>query len=257
VSRYFLFAGLWAGGNTLFSQDMGTARSATVSGLPTDGRSVYLRLWSLIGEEWVPYDAVYKAAGSPPAPVKAQLTSPAPGSALSGTSATFQWTEGAGVSQYYLFVGLWQGGNTLAAVDTGTARSAVVAGLPSNGETLWVRVWSRIGEQWQFSDAQFKAFDANPGPPAKAELTSPAPGSTLGGSSAQFQWTAGRGVQRYYLFIGNWAGDNSIASIDADKALAAAVSNLPVDGRMLFVRLWSYINGEWTANDYQVRAFRP
>jgi hypothetical protein len=32
---------------------------------------------------------------------------------------------------------------------------------------------------------------------------------------------------------------------------------LPVDGRLLFVRVWSYLNGEWLFNDYTVRAARP
>jgi hypothetical protein len=256
VRRYYLFVGLWPGGNTLFSRDMEQARGATVANLPAAGQTIYVRLWSLIDDEWIPFDAIYTAAGTPAQAVKAQLTSPAPGSMLTGATATFNWSEGTGVRRYYFFAGLWQGGNTLASVDADQARSATVSNLPVHGETIWIRVWSLIGEDWEYNDYQVRAFDANPGPPTQAELTAPAPGSTLTGSTAQFVWSAGRGVERYFLFIGNWAGDNSIANIDGQQNLSATITNLPVDGRLLFVRVWSYIGGEWLSNDYTVRAFR-
>lgn len=256
VRRYYLFAGLWPGGNTLFSQDMELARSTVVSGLPVNGQTVYLRLWSLIGEQWIAFDGIYRAAGSPGEPATAQLTSPAPGTALSGTSVTFTWSAGAGVTQYYFFAGLWQGGDTLASVDAGVSRSVSVSHLPDAGETIWIRIWSRIQDAWQYNDYQLKAFDVNPGAPAAAELVSPASGSTLAGGAAVFQWSTGRGALKYFLFIGNWVGDHSIANVDANLDLSANVSNLPVDGRLLFVRLWTYLNGEWALRDYQVRAFR-
>lgn len=257
VQRYYLFAGLWPGGNTLFSQDMEMARSATISGLPAAGQPVYLRLWSYIDEQWVAFDAIYTASGAAETPVKAQLTSPAAGASLTGPEAAFEWSAGAGVRRYYFFAGLWQGGNTLASIDADQARSATVSNLPVAGETIWIRIWSLIGEDWQYNDYQVRAFDPNPGPPSQAELTAPAPGSTLAGATAQFEWSAGRGVQRYFLFVGNWTGDNSIANIDGQQNLSATVSGLPVDGRLLFVRVWSYLNGEWLFNDYTVRAARP
>lgn len=256
VKRYYLFVGLWPGGNTLFNADMDQARSATVSGLPTAGQPIYLRLWSYIDDLWVPFDAIYAAAGTPETPVTAQLTSPAPGSALSGPTAAFQWSPGAGVRQYFFFAGLWKGGNTLASIDAGRSLSVNVSNLPVNGETIWIRIWSLIGDDWRFNDYQIKAFDPNPGPAVKAGLVSPAPGSVLTGSTARFEWSPGRGVQRYFLFVGNWAGDNAIVNHDGQQSLFVNVTNLPVDGRLLFVRLWSYIDGEWVFDDYTVRAFR-
>lgn len=256
VERYYLFVGLWPGGNTLFNSDLEKARSATVSGLPSAGEAVYVRLWSYIDELWIPFDAVYTAAGTPATPLKAQLTSPAPGSALAGSTATFEWSAGVGVRQYYLFVGLWQGGNSLASIDAGLARSGTISNLPVKGERIWVRLWSQVGEEWLYNDYQLRAFDPNPGPALQAGLVAPAPGSQLTGSAARFEWSPGRGVQRYFLFIGNWAGDNSIVNFDGQQGLSVNVTNLPVDGRLLFIRLWSYIDGEWVFNDYTVRAFR-
>ncbi|MEX0409845.1 hypothetical protein ABGN05_30005, partial [Aquibium sp. LZ166] len=77
----------------------GTSTSKTVSGLPSSG-TIYVRLWSYISGSWQWNDYTYKAGGG----TKAVMTSPTPGSTL-GSSATFIWTTGSGVSQYWLYVG--------------------------------------------------------------------------------------------------------------------------------------------------------
>ena len=47
----------------LFDQDRGTSLSATVSGLPADGSTMYVRLWSFVGAAWQWYDYTYTATG--------------------------------------------------------------------------------------------------------------------------------------------------------------------------------------------------
>lgn len=256
VTRYWLFAGLWEGGNTLYSADPGTALSATVTNLPTAGQTVYIRLWSYIDGAWQSADTTYVASGSSGPPAKAAMSSPAAGAALAATSATFSWTAGTAVSRYYLMAGLWKGGNTLFNQDLGTSQSATVNGLPSDGRRVFVRLFSYIDSAWQYNDYEYDAYDATPGPAAKAVLTVPAAGATLTGSSASFAWTAGKKADGYFLFIGDWQGGNSrYSQYFASGTTSAAVSGLPTDGRLLFVRLWSIINGQWEFNDYQVRAF--
>jgi hypothetical protein len=44
------------------SGSLGTDTSDTVSGLPTDGRTLYVRLWYRIGGEWQYSDFEYTAA---------------------------------------------------------------------------------------------------------------------------------------------------------------------------------------------------
>jgi hypothetical protein len=255
ATRYWLFAGLWEGGNTLYSADQGTGLSATVTGLPTSGQMIYFRLWSYIDGSWQSADATYLAAGAAGPPAKAAMTSPAAGSALAGSPATFNWNAGSAVTRYYLMAGLWRGGNTLFNQDMNTAQSATVTGLPVDGSRIYVRLFSFIGSAWQFSDYEYTAFEQSPGPAQKAALTSPAPGATLGGAAATFVWSAGKKAEGYYLFIGDWQGGNSRYSQYFDAGTTSAnVTGLPVDSRMLFVRLWSYINGQWEYNDYQVRA---
>lgn len=251
VKQFWLMIGLWPGGNTLYSADQGLLTSAPVNGLPVDGRTIYVRLWSYIDNQWVYNDYQYKAAGLI-APAKAQITEPAPGSTLAGSTATFRWTAGVAVSRYFLFVGLWQGGNTIVSRDMDTALEATVTNLPVDGSTLYVRLWSYIDGAWQFNDYTYRA--AGSVTPAKAEMTSPAPGSTLPGTSATFQWTAGQAVTRYYLFVGRWPGGNTVFSQDMGTSLSATVTNLPSDGLPVYVRLWSYIQGAWQYNDYTYTA---
>jgi hypothetical protein len=158
---------------------------------------------------------------------KGEMIAPAPGSTLPGSSVTFQWSAGSGVQQFWLMVGLWPGGNTLYSADQGLLTSAPVSGLPVDGRTIYVRLWSYIDNQWVYNDYQYKAAGAVT--PAKAQITEPAPGSTLAGSTATFRWSAGTAVARYFLFVGLWQGGNTIFSQDMNTALEATVANLPVD----------------------------
>jgi len=255
VTRYWLFAGLWEGGNTIYSADQGSNLSASVTGLPGSGQTVYIRLWSYIDGAWQSADASYIASGSPGPPAKAVMTSPAGGSTLPGTSATFNWSPGTAVARYYLMAGLWKGGNTLFNQDMNLAQTATVTGLPNDGRKVHVRLFSYINGVWQYNDYEYASYDPAPSPAEKAELTAPASGSILTGPAATFSWSAGKRVEGYYLFLGDWQGGNTRYSQGfAAGTTTATATGLPVDGRLLFVRLWSFINGHWEFNDYQVRA---
>ncbi|GEM_PF-1474790 len=252
ASRYYLFAGSWTGGNTIFSQDMATSTQATISNLPVDGSTIYIRLWSYINNTWDYNDYTYKASGTVTA-AKAAITSPAPGAALPGSSTTFQWNAGAGVTRYFLFVGRWQGGSTFFSQDMGTNLSAAVSGLPSDGSTVYVRLWSYINNAWQYNDYTFTAAGTAP-TPVKGVITSPASGSTLSGSSATFTWTPGSAIQRFWLFVGTAVGNNDVYGGDQGTNTSATVGGLPTNGKPLYVRLWSYINGAWQYSDAQYKA---
>jgi hypothetical protein len=66
VGEYFLYIGNSVGGKDIFSQSIGTALSITARSLPTDGRRLYVRLWSSIGLNWYYEDYVYEAFTAPP-----------------------------------------------------------------------------------------------------------------------------------------------------------------------------------------------
>ena len=180
----------------------------------------------------------------------AQMTSPPPGSTLPGSTVTFSWTTGSGVSQYYLYIGSWAGGGDLYAASQGLATSGTVTGLPIDGRTLYVRLWSLTSQGWQFFDYTYTA--ANLGTPAV--LYSPAPGSTLTGSTVIFYWTTGSGVSQYYLYVGSWAGGADLYAASQGLATSGTVTGLPTDGRTLYVRLWSLLSQGWQFHDYTYTA---
>jgi hypothetical protein len=109
------------------------------------------------------------------------MTSPTPGSQLSGSSVTFAWTAGTSVSTHWLYVGSSSGGadvynsNQLA----GSQTSQSVSGLPTDGRNIYVRVWSQLPDGWHYNDYSYKAttqasvsIPAAPGNPT-ATATSP------------------------------------------------------------------------------------
>src|ERR1019366_8969094 len=78
--------------------------------------------------------------------VTATLTSPTPGATLTGSSATFSWTAGVGVTMYEFRLGTTgQGSSNVynSAGATTTALTTGVAGpIPTYGVTLYARLYS-------------------------------------------------------------------------------------------------------------------
>jgi hypothetical protein len=88
---------------------------------------------------------------------RAQITSPAPGSTLPGSNATFAWSAGVGVTAYQLDVGTAPAGTQIFTSGSTTARSAAVSGISTNGQTIYVRLWSQIAGQWEYEDYTYVA----------------------------------------------------------------------------------------------------
>jgi serine protease len=156
VTQYWLYAGTTgAGSYNLYNQSTGMALTATVGGLPVTGGTVYVRLWSLMNGAWVYNDYTYTGANLG---VKAAMTSPVNGTTLAGAGQTFAWTAGTNVTQYWLYVGTTGAGSyNLYNQSAGTNLSAAVAGLPKNGSTVYVRLWSLLGGAWVVNDYTYTA----------------------------------------------------------------------------------------------------
>jgi hypothetical protein len=156
VTEYQLWVGTrWPGSSNLYNSFKTTATSALVTGLPTNGETVYARLWSQIDGAWQAADFVYTAVGTA---APAILMSPAPGGKLTSSSPTFSWTPGSGVTEYQLWLGS-SFGNASNLYESGitAATYVTVCGLPTNGEAIYARLWSRVNEVWQFTGYTFAA----------------------------------------------------------------------------------------------------
>ena len=221
--------------------------SGLVNNIPAYGVTLYARLYSKVNGAWQYKDYTYAESGTP---VPAALTSPTPGSTLAGSSATFTWSAGGGVTMYEFRLGTTGPGsnNVYNSADaTTTALTTGVVSVPTNGTTLYARLYSSIKGAWQYTDYTYTEL----GP---AALISPTPGSTLTGSSATFTWSAGGDVTFYELRLGT-TGPGSTNVYNSAEATTTAlttgvVNNIPTNGAKLYARLYSKINGAWQYNDY-------
>jgi len=121
--------------------------STQVTNLPTNGETVYARLWYRVdGGAWQSVDSTYTAAtiASP------EISSPVNGSTIS-TSQVFNWTDnGTNVGEWWLYAGSKPG---LADIyNSGTlanATSDTISGLPG-GTNVHVTLWYRAtGGTWR------------------------------------------------------------------------------------------------------------
>jgi hypothetical protein len=157
VTEWWLYLGTSQGDKDLYnSGSLGTSLSTTVSGLPTDGSIIFVRLWYLLASGWKAIDAQYAANNQAGLPA---LISPVPGSPLSGSTVTFQWTaNGAPVTQWWLYLGSNQGASDLHdSGSLGTSLSTTVTGLPTDGSIIFARLWYLLASGWKEIDAQYAA----------------------------------------------------------------------------------------------------
>jgi len=241
--EYWLDVGSQVGSGNYFGEAI-TGTSITVDSMPCDGRTIYVQLWPHIAGNWQPPQrTTYTAASG-----CAALTSPANGAAFTSPSATFNWTAAAGADQYWLDVGNTQGVGDIFGGAT-TSLSTTVSNLPCDGRTIYVQLWTHISGAWKNPGRyQFTAWNAC------GKLTTPAPGSTLTGSSLTFDWTAGTGVTAYWLDVGTMVGQGNIFGANVGTATSQMVTGIPTTGQPIYVQLWSMIGGVWHLNRYMYAA---
>ncbi len=93
-----------------------------------------------------------------------------------------------------------------------------------------------------------------PTPTPGAQVTSPAPGSTFTSSSVTFNWSAG-GATAYFLLVGSFQNGTDIYNSGTVTVRSETVSNIPTNGRTIYVTLGSKLNGSWVSNSYTYKAF--
>ena len=88
------------------------------------------------------------------------------------------------------------------------------------------------------------------------QITSPPNGVTLASGSVTFAWQ-GSEASQYYLYVGSTPGTANLYNSGqmAGSVLARAVNGLPTDGRIIYVRLWSHVGGQWKYLDCSYTTF--
>ncbi len=92
----------------------------------------------------------------------AVIVSPPPGSVLPGSTVEFVWND-VGADQYALDVGSSQGGMDIYSANLGKSIRVTVTGIPTDGRTIHVRLWTVWGNQWNYTDFTYAAAQGNGG----------------------------------------------------------------------------------------------
>ena len=251
VSQYWLYVGTTGVGSAnIHNQSHGTNRSATVGGLPANGGTVYVRLWSLISNTWQYNDYQYTAAGGGTAcsfsiaPTSASVPAGGGTGSVSVTTAGgCNWTAASNAA--------WI---TVTSGASGSGNGSVSYSVAGNtGSSMRSGTLTIAGQTFTVSQAASGGTGGCTAP-ERAAITSPPPGSTLSGGSATFTWIAGCQVSYYWLNVGTvGAGSSNLYSQVHTTNRSATITNLPTSGT-IYLRLWSNINGAWQYDDYQYTA---
>lgn len=255
VASYALLVGTSAGANDLHQQ-AGKARAARALGLPTDGSTIYVRLGSLLESGWQFTDYKFTAATviADVEIARAELERPIPGTALTGDTATFRATPGAGVLGYGLWVGTAAGTSDIFSGALPADRTVQINNIPTDGSTIHVRLHSLFTSGWKSIDYTLGAADDGldgTQAPVEAFVVSPPPGSTLPGQTVAFVVSEGVGVLDYGLIVGTSVGNGDLFRGVITGQRSTVVDNLPTDGSVVFVRVASRLPSGWRFSDHR------
>src|SRR5207245_111092 len=163
-------------------------------------------------------------------------------------SQPIQWTSVANAQAYYLYVGTTLGAKDL--VDTGETlqTSYLAAHLPA-GQTVYARMWTKVGGVWRYTDSRFSAA------PLPAVLPYPLNGARNVDTSHAFSWTTVSGARAYYLYVGTSLGAKDVLdSGEMQQSSFVFYWNLPTD-RPLYARIWTKMSDStWRFNDISFTA---
>ncbi len=162
----------------------------------------------------------------------------------------------SGATNYWVDVGSTPFGNTYTQsgpLGANACSLTVNSRLPTDGSTMYVTLWYFVGGSWSNTEYTYTAFG---GGSQIGVITSPAPNSTLSGSSQLFTWTAGTLSTAYWIDAGSSPGGNQyFQSGNLGNVTSKNVTGLPTDGSTVYITLWSLVNGQWLNNQYTYTAF--
>jgi len=237
ATDYSLRLGTTVGGNDVYSTGLITATYATPTNLPTNGETICARLYTFYGSAQVFTDYVFTAA------TRATLASPVPSTVLTGPKITFEWSTGTGASGYGFRLGTTVGASNIYSSGTTTSTSVTPTNLPTNGETIYARLFTFYGTSQVYTDYVFTST-------TRAALISPAPSTVLTGAKVTFTWSAATGATDYALRLGTTVGGNDLYASGPITATSATPSNLPTNGETIHARLTTFFGASQVYTDY-------
>ena len=172
----------------------------------------------------------------------AAITYPANGAVNVDVLQPIQWTAVPNAQAYYLYIGTAIGAKDLVNSGETQQTSYFVANLPP-GQTLYVRLSTKVGGIWRFTDSTFTAA-----PVHTAAITYPAAGQLNADMTTPFQWSSVPNAQAYYLYVGTTAGAKNLVDTGELHQLWYLAPNLPA-GQTLYARIYTELSGAWWYTD--------
>ena len=178
---------------------------------------------------------------------------------VTSSGLTGNWSSVSGATGYRLDVSTSSSFSSYVSgyrnLDVGNVFSRSVSGLSASTAYHYrVRAYNAAGISGNSNVIGVTTTSITP-----AQMLSPTqgpPGWTFTSSTVTFSWSAGVNVTEYYLYVGNSIGASDIYRASQGLNHSHTVSNIPTDGRTIYVRLLSKINGVWRSIDYTYKAFK-
>ncbi len=244
ATGYSLWVGTTgAGSHNVFDSGETTATSVKAALLPTQGETVYVRLYTIYNGVAQSNDYTFTASA------RAAITAPAASSTLTGPNVSFTWTAATGAGGYSLWLGASLGAHDLYDSGETTGTTAEANGLPANGQTIYARINTNYDGRAVWFDTTYTAATA-----PSAALTSPLPGTVLAGAKVTLTWSAAAGATGYSLWLGTTQGAHDLYNSHLTTGLSATASGLPANGATIYARLYSNYNGVVRYTDYTYTA---
>jgi hypothetical protein len=250
ATQYELFlSSVGAGDSDLYNSGAVTGTTVTVTGLPSNGETIYATLSWYINGTWYSANYTYTASGTP---TPAALVTPTPGSKLTSTTVAFIWTPGNIATLFQFTLGTTGPGSTnLYNSGTVSVLTETVSHLPSNGVPVYATLYWLINGTWYSANYTYTAY----GTIQPAQLTTPTPGSTLSSSTVTFAWIPGNAATLFQLYVGTTGiGSSNLYNSGSVTATTETVSGLPTTGKTLYVELLWYIGTTWYSANYTYTA---
>ena len=138
------------------SGDLESVSTWTVDNLPTDGQTIYVRLFGYNGTEWIAYDFSYIAGIAVSEPL---MLSPVSDQPLNDASQIFSWDDNnSGSTAWRVVIGTEPGLTDIAeSGDLGASTTWTVDNLPTDGQEIYVRLFAYRDGEWMPHDFVFTA----------------------------------------------------------------------------------------------------
>lgn len=236
------------GSNDIRKSEVSYSDKITVSNLPSDGKAVYVRLWTQYRSQLTDWKNTwryrdYRITGYSPHIDTASLLRPKPGSIIQTQSTVFSWDAPTGSQAFDLTVGTQGAGsdNIRQSKVIKNTSQITVNNIPENNGTLYVRLWTLKNDNWSYSDFTYQLNKT------KAELLGLKNNSTIKSGKRTLQWDAPSRVTHYDIVIGTKGpGSDNIRS--TAPFLGNTLKTQLPKGKV-YVRLWTQ-KEEWQYNDY-------